>query len=215
MGDRGTFSLLMFLGLITVTALGCFALVNRSPWAASIVMSLTMATLGIGVLLAIVFRRATRIFWVAFSLTGCVYMQFSMNPWLSNFGASMVSTRVLVLAWTQVEKNSTSGTPNPSLYLELDINGDFESLMDHYGIAMFQLTGLDADESLREFRSFIFIGQSLWAILFGFLAGLFCGIIYTVRSRNEEIKNASDQPRAPPGDVVTKKAIPDSSPFLS
>ncbi|MCH7727867.1 MAG: hypothetical protein IH991_15515 [Planctomycetes bacterium] len=218
MGERVTFSLLMFLGLITVTALGCFALVNRSPWAASIVVSLTLATLGIGVLLAIVFRRATRIFWVAFSLTGGVYMLFSMHPWFANFGASMASTRVLVFAWTQVDKHSpVARTPNPMRFSNVDVNeGDLESLMDSYGMVMLQMKGLGAaDENFREYRSFVFIGQSLWAVLFGFLAGLFCGIIYTVRSRNEEINNRKDQPRAPPGDVVTKEAVPDSPPFLS
>lgn len=203
MNNRATFSLLTFFALITVAAVGSAALSYRTTWWASITVTITLVTCGLAILCAFAFQGGLRAFAFGYSVTTVCYVLLTFHPWLSGLGATLVTTRVLAYTWVNVDKKSDSsnevlsefGNPRPWN------DADYERVVDAYPQIMLGAVFDRGGAETREIRSFFQIGHALFALTFGFLAGLLTYLLSLKRvarsNRAAEHPPAAEHPLSP------------------
>jgi hypothetical protein len=200
MNNRATFSLLTFFGLITVAAVGSAALSYRTTWWASITVTLTLTTCGLAILCAFAFRGGLRAFSFGCSVTMVCYVLLAFHPWLSGLGATLVTTRVLAYTWVYVDKDSAPADEDPFRNQRTRWDDlDYENIVDAYPQIMLGAIFDRSGTETREIRSFFQIGHALFALTFGFLAGL---LTYLLAMTRKASSNAVGETVHPPKRTV-------------
>lgn len=195
MNNRATFSLLAFFGLITVAAVGSAALSYRTTWWASITVTLTLAACGLAILCAFAFRGGLRAFSFGCSVTMVCYVLLTFHPWLSGLGTTLVTTRVLAYTWVMVDKDTdpSEGDPFRNRQTRWD-DLDYEKIVDAYPQIMLGAIFDRGGTETREIRSFFQIGHALFALTFGFLAGLLTYFLAMTRRASSNAVGETAQP---------------------
>ena len=139
------------------------------------------------------------------------YLLICFHPWLVNVGGNLLTTRALAVAWTKSEREETSTSYPPLSVLQADgfEFGDDHDVADVYAEIMMPSWSGMRDYGLRELRHFFVIGQSLFALFVGLLAGWATAAVYALRVRKERRQlTSSEQPEAPHSapDAITEDA---------
>lgn len=109
------FSLLGLIGLVTLSALACAALVTPGPGWLSVVVTLTAAAAGAQTLQAMFTRgesRAAAVGWLVFTVG---YLAVAVGPWLGRqVGPQLATSKGLVYAQVQWRKEDPGTVPAAS-----------------------------------------------------------------------------------------------------
>jgi hypothetical protein len=101
------FSILGLIGLVTFAAVACQTLMHPGSWWASILITATLAAIGIQslrVLLLAGQRRASSLGWLLFAVA---YLAVTTGPWLADtFGRQMITTHGLAYAQNRWPNNN-------------------------------------------------------------------------------------------------------------
>lgn len=192
-GERLTFSLASLFGLLTLAAVGGAALNYRTSLWASVIVTVAVLILGFAVVLAVVARRKWRYFWIGFAVFGVGYMLLSFHPWFSNVGGRLLTTRLLAHGWALTDRDDRGGArqyPPFSVFESDEFFADDQGVAEEYSAVMIRSWLNSGNPVVNELRSYLFIGQSLFALSIGFLAGWLTSGLYTLRVRKERLEEA-------------------------
>lgn len=181
---RFKYSLRELLGLVVFVAVACGSLLDASPWTASVVFTLTLAILLLGLLAAIGRKGSVRAFWLGFTITGWGYLWLAISPrqlpdeglyglapsGLFQSGGTLVTTKLLRLGHAAIHPPKPNA-PKPNAGMG-GMGGGFFSLAPdslQEEIDSFARIGGFGDDII--FHAFMRIGHSLWALLFAYLGG--------------------------------------------
>ena len=171
------FSLLGLIGLVTLSALACAALVKPGPGWLSVVVSLTAAAVGAQALRAMFARgesRAAAVGWLVFAVG---YLAVSLGPWLGqHVGPQLASSKALALA--QVRWRKEDPTATQSQYEQQMIQQLWG--LDYMGsTGRWNLSGIPVAAPLvpnvRPVNCFQLSGHWLFAWLAGWLGAVLAG----------------------------------------
>ncbi len=188
--SAATFSLKTLLVLVTVSAVGCYALVQHTPLWASIVVTLAYALLSVGAILAVVRRGSPRAFWAGFAAGGSVYLALAFSPLVFTGAPSLLTTKALIAGWKHVGKpappaddqNSDRFTSPLSDQDLSDLEGQYNDIMMGFNRSFYEP---EQQEYLTAARSYLRIGQSLWSLALGFTIGLLAAFFHWRERRKD------------------------------
>jgi len=150
------FTLTSLFGLTVLVALACTALVNATPLWASTWFSLTIFVLLLGTLSAILHQGSLRPFWIGFGLFGWVYLLLAFEPWADQYVAPvLLSTHGI--AWLGSSLGNEEGQ---GVIKKVTFSGSGDNM-----IRLWKLP----------YPSFVQIGHSVFALLFGLFGGMVAG----------------------------------------
>jgi len=158
------FSLCSLFAAVAVVALGCMALANPSNTWMSITFSAAVALLFFAVLACLFGRFSARAFWGGFAVVGWGYLwaQGSLPFDVKNYNNEaqeydpFITTRLLCLLAEAKGPGWPENADSPYTINDIDLYTRFR---------------------------FTCIGQSLWAIVLGFIGGVVGHILYVKRQR--------------------------------
>lgn len=111
------FSLLGLIGLVSLSALACAALVQPGPGWVSVVVTLTAVAVGVQILRAIFAARATQAAAVGWLVFVVGYLAVALGPWLGqHVGPQLISTKGLFYAqvnWRKEDPAAQLVQPQP------------------------------------------------------------------------------------------------------
>jgi hypothetical protein len=149
------FSLTSLFGLTVLVALACTALLNATPLWSSTWFSLTIFVLLLGTLAAIFRQGSRRPFWIGFGLFGWVYLLLAFEPWADQYVAPvLLSTHGI--AWLEASVGSEKGQ---GVISNVIVTGNSNSMIRLWKFS----------------NSFLQIGHSVFALLFGLFGGMVAG----------------------------------------
>ncbi len=199
------FSILELLSVVGVIAFAIVSLNRADPLFETLFFSFTLLVILAALLLALGRRAGARVFWIGFTATSSVYLVFAHMPdsdeTVPRHNGPEITTQILRLTYNLLHSDTygTNFSPQPggffSVQDDLFDSRDFE---DPFG----EDTGESDVASLEPFpanfsliygsgqrivssgdsMSFMRIGHSAWALLFGWFAGHFTRVVYE-RSR--------------------------------
>lgn len=192
------FSLAKMLAAVVLVALGLAALVNATPIWAGAVTSAAVFLLFVAVVGLIYRRHADRAFWVGFAVFDWGYLAviYAPSPWALwryrldrelDLGNQLLTTQVLdwgarqvrgLTKGTRVIVEWTSGSWYPGSIVEVDndrVHVRFDDGDDRWVIAT-QIKTTRATDFVR-------IGQSMFALLLGFVGGVIARCFYATTQR--------------------------------
>jgi len=189
------FSLAALLLWMAMIAVGCQALVSHTPLWTYLVVSATVTLFGLALLTALASAGGKRAYLLGFALAGGGYLLLTLYPLMFHLGEQLLTTRVLMVFWSEVGEQPPQPQPGqpqpggsgnaawgtPAATAAADDDGDYEAMMNGGGF----LSAASGQDYYRSKRSYLFIGQCLWAVLLAFPAGLFCAWQYERRIRRE------------------------------
>jgi hypothetical protein len=172
------YCLLTLLIVATSLLLGILAMAFPTPGWKYVVISLAVLLLGCATVIAMGSRRGRRVYWAGLAIVGWGYISLVMNPLYAGAGRSLVTTRLLVLAWDATD------APKSAAALGMPFNAD--GVAENY--AVWSLSIMDLGEEggayIRRVEAFFLAGQSAWAIVLGAISGLLGLFVYR-RARRE------------------------------
>ena len=149
------FTLTSLFGLTVLVALACTALLNATPLWASTWFSLTVFVLLLGTLAAIFHQGSRRPFWIGFGLFGWVYLLLAFEPWADqDLTPALLSTHGIARLDSSLENEG-----------EPVVIKNVISFTTHSRIRLWTLSN----------PSFMQIGHSVFALLFGLFGGMVAG----------------------------------------
>lgn len=176
------YSLAGLLALVTLFAVACGLFAARSPGVMYGVVSSAALLFCAASLTAIIVPGRPRAACAGLAVIGWGYLLLTFHPWFANLGGNLLTTRVLVAAWNQMD------TPEPPRYRSPEAD------LSEYYVTLTLRGAFDRDrfsEYARELRTFFFIGQAIWAIALGLLGGLACGWLHDWQRGRESTTNES------------------------
>jgi hypothetical protein len=112
------FSLLGLIGLVTLSALGCAALVTPGPGWLSVVVSLTVAAIAVQLLRAIIGAGQVRAGAVGWLVLAVGYLAIAVGPWFAqHVGPQLASSKALHYAQVNWRKEDPAAAMNQYLQL--------------------------------------------------------------------------------------------------
>ena len=164
------FSLRTMLLVVAVVAVGIVGLTTRNIWWASVITTLTWATIAAMIVGAIVCRGARRYFSIGFGVTAGCYLLITLSLMFEPFTRTMVTNRLIGVAWRSLDVPRPEEGSDPYRYSESSQHEDVEE----YAMLGYIVVGETGEmrQWARELRSFFIVGHCLWALLFGFLGAL-------------------------------------------
>jgi hypothetical protein len=179
MESMSRYCLLTLLIVTTSLLLGILAMAFPTPGWKYVVVSLAVALLGCATVIAVGSRRGSRVYWAGLAIVGWGYVFLAMHPYYAGAGRSLVTTRLLVLAWNAADVPKPATTPG----MPTSMNGAAENYAV-WALSSGWITGVEQRAYLRRVEAFFFAGQSAWAIMLGSLSGLLGLFVYR-RARRE------------------------------
>jgi hypothetical protein len=184
--SAATFTLRTLLILVTAAAVGSYALTQHTPLWANVTVTMCYALLVLAALLALVRRGASRAFWAGFGVAGGLYAIVAFSPFLFTGSGALATTKLLIVGWDYVGP----APPPPSGSGLMSLDRDFSDLEGQYLEIMMSFNSSLYSGEQREFmmalRAYLQIGQSLWALVVGFGAGLLTALLYWRERRRDE-----------------------------
>ncbi len=197
--SAATFSLKTLLLLVTVSAVGCYALVQHTPLWASIVLTLTYGLLSIAVVLALVRRGSARAFWAGFAAAGWVYLVMALSPLLFAGAPTLMTTKALIAGWQYVGSPVPRPTDDSSSPYRSSLSDrDLSDLESEYNDLMMSF-GWSSDPERRDYvaavRAYLQTGQALWSLAWGFVVGMLAAFFsWRERRKDRAAAAASNAP---------------------
>jgi hypothetical protein len=187
--SAATFTLRTLLILVTVAAVGCYALTQHTPIWANITVTMCCGLLMLAGLLAFIRRGASRAYWAGFAVTGWAYLLAAFSPFLFGGSPALLTTKSLFVGWDYVGVAAPPSDPTSGASSILQ-DSDLGDLEDHYFEIMMRLrSGFYApgqQEYRNAVRAYLTIGQALWALILGFAAGLLAAVLCWRQRRWDE-----------------------------
>ncbi len=155
------FSLQSLIGLVTVAAVGCGALVYASPWVARGACLLTIVLLMLSIIMAIEGKSYSRVFWRGFAICEWAYFLITVappqrQPWMLPIASTLEDLSNKVPGVSTIDPPSLQGDELRAWRIERQ----------------------------RFQNSFIQIGHACFLLLFGFLGGLIAQLVRLRSDRN-------------------------------
>jgi hypothetical protein len=163
-----------------LVALACTALLNATPLWASTWFSLTIFVLLLGTLSAIFRQGNRRPFWIGFGLFGWVYLLLAFEPWADqDLAPALLSTHGI--AWLE----SSLGNEKGQAVMNNVIVSTSHSRIHLWNVSSGSPAVINP--------SFLQIGHSVLALLFGLFGGMVAGWMSgTAKRVADDLANRSD-----------------------
>ena len=208
---RLRFSLVGLAGMVALAALSCAALVNASPWIASIAWTIVVLLLVFGSIAAVLSVSARRPFWIGFALAGWLYALVTTGALGGQNGSTMLTARLLHLAAAAMpQAQSTAqvisgsgqyytlsmavpGTPSP---YATSTTAPRAGRMTMAMTPQPYVATYIAPQNREFIESFTQIGQALWTLLLAFAGGLFGALLHARQRRTTELPSPSRPEKA-------------------
>jgi hypothetical protein len=175
-----TFSLRTLMVLVTLSAVGCFALAQHTPWWASIMLTLTYGLLLLGTLSAVVRNGSGRVFWLGFAVSGWAYAIVVCSPLLFPTAGTLLTTRALIAGWQFVGTDGGEAEHNSSVIFS-DLEARYNDIMTGLRLPI----DTKQHEYVTAVRAYLLIGQSLWTLALGFATGWVATAIHRRERRRD------------------------------
>jgi len=192
--SAGAFSLRTLLVLVTLVAVGCYALTQHTRLWCGIIMTLACSSLALAVLLAIAARGPWRAFWTGYAVVGCAYWLLTVSPFVSPNGGVLLTTQSLAYGWHYLSLESKEISNRGEEISEFDlsewtVDEALETAIDEVEAEYFQILW-SPRSGQYSLRRYLLIGQSLYSIGLGFVGALLSGWLYARRMRRDAATKA-------------------------
>jgi hypothetical protein len=146
--------------------------------------------LALAVLLAFVNQGASRAYWTGFAIVGWAYTLLSISPFVAAHGGSLMTTQALIYGWQQLDVVEPD-RPSLNQFSPVDLGDDaeidqFARLETRYYELLMGFNTPASERYWQSLRRYLLIGQALWSIALGFIAGVASAWLYGRRLRREE-----------------------------
>jgi hypothetical protein len=192
------FSIRAIMAVVVVCAVGLAALINANNWWTGIIPLVSLASVGVAVLGAVILSGRARYWWLGYSLFSGVYLMLTVGPGISmDVTHSLVTTRMIIDFHTRLadaelkafkQQQAKQAAQSPvTLGQQNDDPGDVgaQKKAQKKMIAEQQKQMSQAMSRAINYVPSLRIGHSLFAMLSGLLGSTVAAWFYTMRERAE------------------------------